>query len=171
VVLAGLLGAIAAFLGLTRLGYIPFPTGVTATIMHIPVIVGAIAGGPVVGIAIGGIFGLSSYLVTTTPWIKDPIVAIVSRLFIGLTAYLAWRGLRPVGTTVAYVGAAVVGTLTNTVLVLSTGAILHPDMVSPALALTIALTNGIPEVIIAAILVLPIMDALRGGGRQRRSTV
>lgn len=171
VVLSGLLGAIAAFLGLTQLGFIPFPTGVRATIMHIAPIVGGIAGGWPVGLAVGAIFGVSSWLTTVTPWLKDPIVTIGARLFIGPVAYLVWRALRRGNPTVALVGAAIAGTLTNTLLVLGSGTLLHPDQLAPALALTVALTNAPAEVIIASILIVPIMNAVSGQGRPRRSSL
>ncbi|HPM00094.1 MAG TPA: ECF transporter S component, partial [Bacillota bacterium] len=47
-VIVGVLGGVSAILGMTPLGFIPVgPT--RATIMHIPVIIGAIMEGPVVG--------------------------------------------------------------------------------------------------------------------------
>jgi uncharacterized membrane protein len=169
--MAGLLGSIAAFLGLTRLGFIPFPTGINATIMHIPAIVGGIVGGWLVGWAVGTIFGFSSFLAATNPLFKDPLVAIVPRMFIGITAYYAWQALRGTSYSMGLVLAAVVGTLTNTILVLTTATLLHPDIMNPALALTVAFTNGIPEAILAPIIVLPIMDAIGGRARRRRSTI
>jgi len=43
IVVSGVLGAIAILLGWTRIGYIPVPNlAGNATIMHIPVIVGAV---------------------------------------------------------------------------------------------------------------------------------
>ena len=51
----GVLAAISIMLSMTPLGFIPIgPTN--ATIMHIPVIIGAILEGPVVGIVVGFIF-------------------------------------------------------------------------------------------------------------------
>lgn len=41
IVIAGVLGAVAILLGVTRIGYIPVPTAAgNATIMHIPAIIG-----------------------------------------------------------------------------------------------------------------------------------
>lgn len=48
----GLLSAISIFMGLTGLGFIPLPF-MKATIMHIPVIIGAIIEGPLVGATVG----------------------------------------------------------------------------------------------------------------------
>lgn len=63
----GVLGAISVVLGMTPLGFIPVgPT--RATIMHIPVIIGAIMEGPVVWGLVGLIFGIFSiYQAITAP--------------------------------------------------------------------------------------------------------
>ena len=51
----GVLSAISIMLSMTPLGFIPIgPTN--ATIMHIPVIIGAVVEGPVVGMVVGFIF-------------------------------------------------------------------------------------------------------------------
>ena len=61
-VISGLLGAIAIILGITRLGFIPVPTPAGhATIMHIPVILGGILEGPIVGALVGLIFGVYGF--------------------------------------------------------------------------------------------------------------
>ncbi|NCC78852.1 MAG: ECF transporter S component, partial [Clostridia bacterium] len=57
----GLLSGISIFLSLTPLGFIPI-LPINPTIMHVPVIIGAIIEGPMIGAFIGGIFGLSSML-------------------------------------------------------------------------------------------------------------
>lgn len=59
IAMIGMLSAISIFLGLTGLGFIPIPP-VKATIMHIPVIIGAIVEGPIVGSLVGLVFGLFS---------------------------------------------------------------------------------------------------------------
>ena len=69
IVSIGLLSSISIFLGLSGLGFIPIPP-VKATILHVPVIIGAILDGPIVGMIIGLFFGLFSMynaLVTMTP--------------------------------------------------------------------------------------------------------
>src|SRR5215203_4075632 len=67
IVIAGILGGIAIFLGATQFGFIPVPNvSGRATILHIPAIVGGALEGPVVGALAGLIFGIFSWL--------DPIV-------------------------------------------------------------------------------------------------
>jgi len=101
VVVAGVLGAVAILLGATHLGYIPWVVGVAITVMHVPVIIGAILEGPIVGAAIGLLFGLSSmvqaYVAPTGPgdyYFRNPIVSVLPRLLIGPLAYLVYRLLQ-----------------------------------------------------------------------------
>ena len=61
----GMLGAISVVLGMTPLGFIPVgPTN--ATIMHIPVLIGARVEGPIVGMLVGLIFGIFSLIRSIT---------------------------------------------------------------------------------------------------------
>jgi uncharacterized membrane protein len=119
IVIAGVLGAVAILLGVTRLGFIPVPTAAgNATIMHIPAIIGGIMQGPVVGMIVGAIFGISSFLNATNVIFKDPLVSILPRLFIGVVAWLVYVGIRRKSEYFAVAAAAFLGTLTNTGLVL-----------------------------------------------------
>jgi uncharacterized membrane protein len=211
IVVAGVLSAIAILLGWTRLGFIPVPTAAgNATIMHVPAIIGGILEGWVVGGIVGTLFGLFSFLNATVPLFKDPLVAVLPRVFIGVTTYFAYRTLRrlgvrwmliflallfgllavftfEVGQTSVWVAAltgvvglaiiavlayfalnrqfeivvlsvaAAIGTLTNTVLVL-TMAVLRGYM-APGVAWTVGLTHGIPEIIVAAIITVAVVVA------------
>ena len=59
--IVGVLSSISIMLSMTPLGFIPLGP-LNATIMHIPVIIGAILEGPLVGITVGLIFGATSLL-------------------------------------------------------------------------------------------------------------
>lgn len=98
----GVLGAISVMLGLTPLGFIPIgPT--RATIMHIPVMVGAITQGPIVGAMVGLIFGLFSlFQNATNPTIisfafLNPLVSVLPRVLIGITSYYTYKGFKKLG--------------------------------------------------------------------------
>ena len=155
IVISAVLAAIAIFLGATRLGFIPMPTGINATIMHVPAIIGGILEGSVVGGIIGTIFGLYSFFYATTPMFKDPIVAIVPRIFIGIFAAWTYTAFRRSGEVTAITAAAIVGTATNTVLVLGLGVLRH--YLPAKVAVTVALTHGIPEIIVAVIISLAVL--------------
>ncbi len=165
VVVAGVLGAISALLGWTRLGFIPWFSGASLTIMHVPAIIGAVLEGPWVGAAIGLIFGGFSMLQAaiapngpTDVWFTNPILAILPRLAIGPVAWLVRRLLQrwPAPSLIA---AGVVGSVTNTVLVLAViGVLGHlPWAALPP----IALVNGLPEAAASAVITLAVVAAWR----------
>jgi uncharacterized membrane protein len=150
IVVAGVLGAIAIALGVTRLGAIPVPNvSGDATIMHIPVIIGAVLEGPVVGALVGLIFGISSIFQDRTGLFANPLVSVFPRIMIGITSWLAYRSLVRVNMDLAAVVAGVVGTLTNTVLVV--GMLVLLGLIPLAVVPTI-IPQAIAEVVIAAIL-------------------
>ncbi len=156
IVLSGVLAAIAILLGWTRLGFIPVPTAAGhATIMHVPAIIGGVMEGWIVGGLVGTIFGIFSFINATVPLFKDPLVAILPRIFIGVTAFFAYAGLKKVNEYLALVVAATVGTLTNTILVLGM-AVLRGYM-APGVALMVGVTHGVPEIIVAAIITVAVI--------------
>ncbi|MCK6257368.1 ECF transporter S component [Fictibacillus sp. KIGAM418] len=158
IVIAGVLGAVAILLGVTRLGFIPVPTAAgNATIMHVPAIIGGVMQGPFVGLVIGLIFGVSSFLDATIPLFKDPLVAILPRLFIGVTAYFSYISLRRVNEYAAIGVAGFIGAFTNTLLVLIMAVV--RGYIAPGVAVTIAVTNGIPEAIVSVIITLAVVAA------------
>lgn len=98
----GVLGGISIVLGMTPLGFIPVgPT--RATIMHIPVIIGAIMEGPLVGGLVGLIFGLFSiFQAATNPTpisfvFLDPVVSVLPRVLIGIVTHYVYRSLNRLG--------------------------------------------------------------------------
>ena len=124
----GFLAAITIFLGLTGYGFIPL-TVMNATILHIPTIIGSIAGGRKVGIVVGFIFGLFSFIRTLqAPSLLllfavqyniayDAIICIVPRILLGLVAYELYRHMK--GTeTIRTAVTAVLATVCHTVMFL-----------------------------------------------------
>jgi uncharacterized membrane protein len=156
IVIAGVLSAIAILLGWTRLGFITVPTIVAdATILHVPVIIGGVMEGPVVGAIVGLIFGIFSFIQGTIPAFKDPLVAILPRLFIGVTAWLAYVALKRLNQYVAVIVGAVIGSLTNTVGVLGMGVVRGYWPAGPAVAVGVA--QGIPEAVLAALITVAVV--------------
>lgn len=164
IIIAGVMGAISIFLGATHLGFIPWLAGAALTIMHVPVIIGAVLEGPLVGLAVGLIFGvfslLQAALAPTGPadvWFTNPLVSIAPRLFIGPMAWLAYQALKRANEVLGLAVAGVVGSLTNTVLVLGVLG-LYRFLPWPLIG-TIAVSNGLPEAVIAAIITVAIVAA------------
>jgi uncharacterized membrane protein len=106
-----------------------------ATIMHIPVIIGALIEGPIVGAAVGLVFGLFSIYqniaapTLLSPVFMNPIVAIIPRVLIGIISYYVYKFIKNKfnNSKVAYGFAAAAGTITNTVGVLGLTYILFRD--------------------------------------------
>jgi uncharacterized membrane protein len=147
---AGMLGAIAVALAVTRLGFFPVPNATgSATIMHLPVIVGAVLQGPVVGLIVGLVFGVFSLLQDTTGLFVNPLVSVFPRLLIGPIAWLAFRAVAGANRDAAAITAGVIGTLTNTVGVV--GMIILLGLL-PAAIIPAILPQAIFELVLAAII-------------------
>jgi len=183
----GMLGAVAIILQLTPLGFIILPwSPARATIMHIPVIIAAVVEGPVAGMLVGLIFGaFSMYNAAFNPTspisfvFLDPIVALLPRLLIGVTSYYAYLVLKGVlvkwlnekaAAVIASGLAAIIGTLTNTIGVLSAIYLRHVVEFAEGLGLaietagaailSIGVTHGIPELIVAVLIVVPVVQGV-----------
>ena len=192
-VVASLLMAIMILLQIMQLGIIPFLTFTfPITVLHIPVIIGAIILGPRYGGFLGFVFGVISvasntYRVLPTSFAFSPflhplfstgffasiLVCFVPRILIGVFAALVFRALCRVDKTklAATTASAIIGTLTNTVLVLTGIWFLFGDSYAAAKNLpglapllpfiwTIIAANGVVEMIAAVVLAVPIAGAL-----------
>jgi uncharacterized membrane protein len=169
IVITGILAAISILLGVTRIGYIPVPNlSGDATIMHVPVIIGAILEGPVVGTLVGAIFGITSMLQGGGTVFADPLVSVLPRLFIGVAAYYSYVALRGSNEYVAVIVSSIVGTLTNTILVVG---MLIVRGYLPAAAVPTIIPQVIAEVVIATIITLAVVTAWKNidGGRKGSS--
>lgn len=174
IVITGVLSAISIFLGLTRLGFIPWISGASLTIMQVPVIIGAILEGPIVGGVIGLLFGIFSLIQAavaptgpTDVWFTNPLLSIVPRLFIGPVAWLIYSGLKR-WKIPAIIAAGLGGSLTNTILVLGMIGLL--GYVPWAALPPIILANGLPEAAASAILVVAVVSIWQGiekGGKKK----
>lgn len=167
------------------LGYIPLGFS-RATIVHVPVILGSIILGPKKGAILGFVFGLTSFLVATftpditafafTPFYSlgnihsnffSLVICFVPRILVGVFPYYIYQfiyskiELKKVSQEVALCIAGIVGSLTNTLLVMNMIFLFFRDsfaqisnIASSAVywsILTIIVVNGIPESIVAAI--------------------
>ncbi len=131
-VVIAMLAAITVLLTFTNVGMIMLPPPLPSiTIVHIPVILAALIEGPIAGLVVGLVFGVSSLIsawetgaVGLNLFFRDPLVSVIPRLIIPLTAwavYSLWfsffKGKRKMDKLGVGIAAAV-GSLTNTVLCL-----------------------------------------------------
>jgi uncharacterized membrane protein len=156
VVVAGVVGGVALFLGATRLGLIPVPIPLigNATIMHIPAIVGGVLEGPVVGLLAGLIFGIFSFLYAESPVFANPLVAILPRLLIGVVAWAVFVGLRRFSVDLASVAAGLLGSLANTVGVLGLAVLFG---LLPLSVVPVVLPQAIAEAVLAAVVTVVVV--------------
>ncbi len=162
IVITGVMSAISIFLGITRLGFIPWFSGASLTIMQVPVIIGAVLEGPIVGLIIGLFFGVFSLIQAavaptgpTDVLFTNPLLSILPRLFIGPVAWLIYRALKR-WQVPALIAGGIGGSLTNTILVL--GMFLALGELPLAALPAIVLVNGLPEAAVSAILVLAVVS-------------
>lgn len=168
------------------LGYIPL--GFTrATIIHIPVIIGALLLGPKKGAFLGFVFGMTSFInntinPTATSFVFSPfyslgeieggfgsiIICFIPRILVGVVPYYVYRFMRKItdqwksSMTVSLGVAGILGSLTNTILVMSLILLFFKDAYAAAngvastavygFILSIIGINGVPEAIVAAVI-------------------
>jgi uncharacterized membrane protein len=165
IVAAGVLVGITIIMAVVPvLGFIPIPNlTASATIEHVPTILGGVLEGPVVGMITGFFFGLVSFLRSPIPLFKDPLVAFVPRILIGLTSWLTYAGLRRFNRDVAAFAAGIIGAATNTVFVLAFG-IWRQDApfagIPASVIIVTVLPQAIAEAVLAAILTVIIARAV-----------
>jgi uncharacterized membrane protein len=168
IVVTGALGAVAVALSVSGLGYIPWFAGASLSVLAIPAIVGAVIEGPVVGVLVGAIFGLTSLVQAAVNPAKgpldvffvNPLISVLPRLFIGLTAWAVFRLFKAKYRAAGAAVAGIVGAVTNTVLVL--GALVVAGAIPLALAGTVFVSNGLIEAAASAILTAGIVAAWKG---------
>lgn len=177
-----ILGILSAFIIVQTfvpfLGNIPIPP-LNPTIIHITVIVAAFVLSTKDGMLVGLVWGLArmvkAYTLPASPldlllW-TNPIIAVVPRVMVGLVAGLVFHGfLKRKQEKVGMVTAAVLGSLTNTVLVLGFIALFYGNEYATALNVDpsnllkvlagIVATNGIGEAVAAGLIAPFIATAL-----------
>ncbi|CAK7021918.1 MAG: hypothetical protein PEPC_00907 [Peptostreptococcus russellii] len=176
-VVIGVLSGICIMLSITPLGFIPIGP-VNATIMHIPVIIGAVIEGPIVGLAIGLIFGLTSLIraftmpTVTSFLMMNPIISVLPRVIMGFASYYIFTGIFKSSKN-KKISAMITGflaSLINTVGVLGAIYLIYGQRYveaigqigSPAKIITsIAVTNGLPEAILAGVIVSSVVTVIK----------
>lgn len=163
IVVSGVLGGIAIFLGVTGLGFVPVPnlTG-NATILHVPAILAGVLEGPLVGFLVGAIFGLFSWAHASVPFFKDPSVAVLPRLLIGVVAWGVFAALRRWNLPAAAFVSGFLGSATNTIgvvgMIIVRGYL--PKGVSAVAFMGLVLPQAVAEAVIAAIITTVVAEAI-----------
>ena len=172
--ISGLLAGITIFLGLTGYGFIPLVV-MNATVLA----------GPKVGILVGFLFGLFSFIQTLRApslmmqfalqysVIADAFICIVPRICIPIVVWLLYKYI-PGNAHLRAGISAVGGAITNTVLFLGSFFLLVGAPYAAAKGISveavglmimgIVTANGIPEALVSGVIVVPIVMALKKAG-------
>lgn len=90
--ITGMLAALTAILVFTPIGMLTIGA-ISLTTVHVPVLIGTLAEGPIVGLILAFVFGLCSFIKAFQvagpfdPFFTDPLVSIPSRLLIPLVTW------------------------------------------------------------------------------------
>ncbi len=135
--------------------------------MHVPAIIGAVLEGPVVGIVVGGIFGVTALIKAATApqgpidlFFVNPLISVLPRLLVGLAAWAVYKAFGGKVQAVAAVVAGIAGSLTNSVLVL--GTLVAFAAIPLAAAGAVFVANGLIEAALAAVLTLAVVSVWKG---------
>ena len=174
-VLTALFTAIIVIMAFTPLGYIPFVV-INATIIHIPVILGALFLGPKKGAFLGFVFGLTSFInntfkaATASAFVFSPVLAynvvgvsgifksiyicFVPRILVGVVPYFIYLLIRKALGSEQKTGKIVVDVLASLILFVSVRAFLirlFPETLSTVVCTVIGLAVGIVLMVVLSI--------------------
>ena len=166
-VLTALFTAIIVIMAFTPLGYIPLVV-INATIIHIPVILGALFLGPKKGAFLGFVFGLTSFInntfkaATASAFVFSPVLAynidgvagvfkslyicFVPRILVGVVPYFIYILIRRIVKGEQKMGKIVVDVLASVILFISVRAFLirlFPEALSNLVCTVIGLLAGV----------------------------
>ena len=165
-VLTALFSAIIIIMAFTPLGYIPLGI-INATIIQIPVIIGALFCGPKQGAFLGFLFGFTSFLkntimpATLSAFVFSPVLAaemfgakgvlyssficFVPRILVGIIPYFIYKGMKKLSKSKAinFTIAGVIGAFTNTFLVMGSIYLLYKDAYAAAQGIDPATLLGV----------------------------
>lgn len=174
-VLTALFTAIIVIMAFTPLGYIPLVV-INATIIHIPVILGALFLGPKKGAFLGFVFGLTSFInntfkaATASAFVFSPVLAynvvgvsgifkslyicFVPRILVGVVPYFVYILIRRALRSEQKMARIVVDAAASLILFISVRAFLIrllPEAVTPLICTLIGLLTGIVLMVVLTV--------------------
>ncbi len=168
IALTGAMGALTVLFAFTRLGMIPWFSGASITILHVPVILCTLIAGIWSGSGVGLIFGVSSLILAATQgegldlYFVNPLISVLPRLCIAPAVYFSFKGLKKISEktkffpmVLSYGIAAFIGTMVNSFLVL--GALVLSGAIPAEVMFTVLFSNSLLEAAAAVIICIAVM--------------
>lgn len=178
-----LIAIILAMTFVPYIGYISYG-GLSITLIHIPVIIGACILGIKGGLIAGGVWGVSCMIkaITAPPTplegiiFRNPVISVIPRILSGLVCAAAFSlfSKQIKRKSVSSAAAAILGCVTNTVFVMGGIYLIYGEKYSEQLGLsTISLggltnyiiaafgVNALVEICVAVIITIPVIKALK----------
>ena len=162
------MGALIIVMGLTHIGFIPWFSGASITIMQIPVILAALIAGKYSGLGTGLIFGIFSLIQAAIapigpldPFFVNPLVSVLPRVLMGIGTYFCFKffsSLPNFPKPVNYAISGLFGSLINTCLVLLMLVVIKAMDFKMFVAVLIA--NGLLEAAASAVITTIVMTLI-----------
>ena len=162
------MGALIIVMGLTHIGFIPWFSGASITIMQIPVILAALIAGKNSGLGTGFIFGVFSLIQAAIapigpldPFFVNPLISILPRCLMGLCAFWSFAFFNKIPKFPKIANYAISGlfaSLVNTCLVLFMLVVFKAIDFKMFIAVLIA--NGLLEAAASAIITTIVMTLI-----------
>ena len=182
-----MMAALTLVLANTPLGLIRMPF-ITATTLHIPVIIATLVLGMEAGLVTGLVFGVNSWISNLSgasffaPFFINPLVSVLPRVLFPVLVYGIYKLLRALTKRfdkrgfAAYVGASALGTALHTVMVMGMIYLLYRGRIAGLLSsgagvpeaiaaggvgrgiAALGAANGVPEMIVATV-IAPVVSA------------
>lgn len=172
------LSALTVIFAFTRLGMIPWFSGASITICHIPTILATLLFGLPSGLFVGAVFGISSLILAATQgtgldvFFINPLVSVLPRLTLPVVVFFMDKLFKKLSIAskkfpcLIGVGlTAFFGTMFHSFFVLSMLAILAEEVTFP-MVLTILVGNSILEAAASVIVCVAVMGFTTGIGKK-----
>ena len=176
------LSALTVIFSFTRLGMIPWFSGASITICHIPAILATLLFGLPAGLFVGGVFGISSLILAATQgtgldvFFVNPLVSVLPRLTLPIVVFFMDKLFAKISIASKkfpyLVGVGLTSffaTMFHSFFVLSMLAILAEEVTFP-MVLTILVGNSILEAAASVIVCVAVMAFKVGAGKKSQKS-
>lgn len=175
------LGALTILLAITHLGYIPWFSGASITVLHVPVILACVLLGFGSGLTTGLIFGLTSLVMAATMptgaidvFFVNPLISVLPRLLFAVSTWAIYKGFAAISAKVKYFPeivavaiAAFLGTLIHSVFVL--GFLVIAKAIPVSVFFTVLIGNSLLEAGVATIITVAVVGVKKGLNSNKKS--